>query len=93
MVVQSSAESSKNIISEALKIFIAVDNLRALVTMGDLAKFRKVHESVPPNFNKGTYKHACVMEGDDVLALRVEEGLNSCSSIRRTSRKENGDRR
>ena len=29
---------------------------------------------VPPNFNKGTYKHGCAMEGEDVFALRVEEG-------------------
>ena len=35
--------------------------------------FREVHRIVPPNFNTGKFEHACVVEGEEVLTLRLEE--------------------
>ena len=40
VVLKSFALSSKIRLVEALKLFIAVDNTRAFVTMGELAQFR-----------------------------------------------------
>ena len=52
VVVKALVGSSKHVLAEALKLFIAVDNARALVTMCALAQWREVHQIVPPNFNK-----------------------------------------
>ena len=41
--------------------------------MGELAQVREVRQIVPPKFDKETYRHACVIAGEDVLALRMEE--------------------
>ena len=60
-------------IVEALKQFITVDSARALVTTGELAKYTEVQKIVPPNFDKYTFPHACVTEGDEVLTLRRED--------------------
>ena len=57
-VVQGFTESRKNRLAEARESFIAVDNTRALVTMGELAQFKEVHRIVPPNFNKANYEDA-----------------------------------
>ena len=69
--MQSLDESSKHIISEALKRFIAVDSARAGVTMGE-AQIREVRCVVQPNF-KETYQDACVTDGENVFKLHVEE--------------------
>ena len=66
VVAQRLAESSKDIISEALKRFTAVDNARTLVAVGELSKFGEVRQTVLSNF----HPHACVKKGEDVLALR-----------------------
>ena len=62
MVVKGLVGSSKHINAEALKLFIAVDTARALVTMCELAQLREVHPIVPPNFNKKVFckAHLCV---------------------------------
>ena len=41
--------------------------------MGKLAQCREVRQNFPPTFDNGTQEHACVMGGEDVLTLRVEE--------------------
>ena len=51
-VVVKSLEDRKNRLAEALKLFIAVDNAKGLVTMGELAQFREAHQISPPEFNK-----------------------------------------
>ena len=71
--VQRLAARSKHLISEALKRFIAVDNARALVPEGELSMFREVCQSVLPNFDKETYPHARVTEGEGVFTLRKKE--------------------
>ena len=73
IVVQKLAASSKHWIIEALKRFIAVDNARTLVTMGEPAKYREVQPIVLPNFDKVTHPRASVTEGDNVLTLRLDE--------------------
>ena len=34
-----------------------------------------MYRIVPPSFNKGIYANACVVEGEEVLTLRPEEGV------------------
>ena len=93
VVVQSSADNN-NIISEALKRDTAVDNARALVTMGELAQFRMARQILPPMFNRDTCEHACAMEGEEVLTVRMEEQgtQNRVSGIRRKSQMKMCDR-
>ena len=50
-----------------------MDNTRALVTMGELAQFEKAHKLVLPSFDNEVYKHAEVIEGEEVMTLRPEE--------------------
>ena len=59
--VQDFTESIKERLAGALATFISVDNARALVTMGELAQFKDVHEVVSPSFNKEVYKDAAVI--------------------------------
>ena len=40
--------------------------------MGELGQFQEVHEVVVPKFS-GEYKHAVVIEGEEVLTLRPQE--------------------
>ena len=54
-------------------LFIAEDTARAQVIMGELAQFRVALQIAPPIYNKGTFQHACVREGEDVLTQRLEE--------------------
>ena len=53
VAVNSLARCSKHRLPEALKLFMAVDNARAPVTMGELSRFNEVRQSVSPNFNTG----------------------------------------
>ena len=48
---------------------------RAFVTMGELAQFKEVHKTVPPNFNKAIYKDAEVVGGEEILTIRPEEQM------------------
>ena len=73
IVMQELVASTKKRIMEALRQFIAVDNTRALVTMGELAKSGEVNPIVLPDFDEDTYPHACVVEGDEVTTLAREE--------------------
>ena len=43
-------EGSKKKVTDALRQFTAADNQRALVTMGEFAKFREVRPTMPPTF-------------------------------------------
>ena len=52
VVVKSFVGISKNRLAQVLKLFIAMDTERALVTMGELAQFKELHTTVPPYFNK-----------------------------------------
>ena len=70
--MQEPAARSKNRIIEELRQFSAVNNARALVTMGELAKCRGTRPSALPDFDKDTYPHACVIAGDEVLTRRRE---------------------
>ena len=45
------------------------DNARSLVTIGELAKYGELQKIAPSDFDKYTYPHACVIEGDEVLTL------------------------
>ena len=58
---------------EALTLFIAVDNARASVTVGELPQFKHVHKIGRPNCKKAIYAEAKVFEGAEVLTLRPEE--------------------
>ena len=73
IVDQKSAESSENQILEELRQFIAVDNARVLVKMGEFARYREAKPIVLPDFDKDTYPHACVVVRDDAMSLRREE--------------------
>ena len=50
-----------------------MDYARALVFMEELTRCIEVQPIVLPNFDKDTYPRACVIEGDEVLILRMEE--------------------
>ena len=65
-------ESSKERPAEAPTTFISVDNVRALVTLRELGRYKEVHEIVLPKFNE-TFKDACVTEGEDILTLCFKE--------------------
>ena len=56
-----------------MKQILAVDNARALVTMGEPPKCREVDKIVPQNYDKDTFPHACLVEGDEVLTLRRQD--------------------
>ena len=43
-----------------------------MVTLGELGRFKEVHEIVFLKFDK-EYTEACVFEGEEVLTLRAEE--------------------
>ena len=47
--------------------------IRALVTMAELAQFKKVHKVVLPSFDTEVYKHVDVTEGEEVMTRRPEE--------------------
>ena len=51
-----------------MESFIAVDNPRALVAIGELPQFKEV-----PKFNGAIYESAFVAEGEEVLTRRPEE--------------------
>ena len=59
-------------LAEELATFISVEHARALVTAGELGRYREVHDIVLPEFDK-EYPEACVIEGEEVLTLRPEE--------------------
>ena len=61
MEVKGLTESSRRKLAEAQATFISVDNVRALVTLGELDRYKEVHEIVLPKFDK-EYTEACVME-------------------------------
>ena len=71
MDVKSLTASSKNGLPEALATFISVDNARALVTMGELGQFTEVRKSGLAEVRQEI--EACVIEGEDVLTVRLEE--------------------
>ena len=50
LVVTDVAESSDNRLAVALKLFIAVDNARASVTMGELAQVQEGAQDCPAEF-------------------------------------------
>ena len=50
-----------------------MDNARALVTVGELAHFKEGHTVVLPNFDKEVCKHTDVIDGEEVMTLRLEE--------------------
>ena len=86
--VKGLSESSKSRLAEALATFISIDDVRALVTMGELG--RGARDSFP-TFDK-KYTEACVIEGAEILTLRLEKrGTNSVQTQRKIP-KENGDR-
>ena len=58
------------------RTFIWVDNVRALVAMGELGRCREVREIVLPKFDV-EYAEACLIEGEDALTLRLEEKKNT----------------
>ena len=70
--VKSRTESSKSRLVEALTTFISIDNAGALVIVGELGRYKEVHEIVFPKLDK-KYIVACVIEGEKVLPLRPEE--------------------
>ena len=70
---ESSADHCENRLAEVLKLIKAVDNASVLVTMRELAQFREVQNIFPPNFNKENCGHACVVGGEEVLTLILEE--------------------
>ena len=70
--VKSLTESSKSRLAEPLATVISEDNVRALVTKGELERYKEVHEIVFPKFDK-EYTEACVIEGEEVQTLRLEE--------------------
>ena len=49
--VKGLTDSRKERPAEALATFTSVDNARALVTMGELARFKEVHKVVLPSFS------------------------------------------
>ena len=55
-------KGSKEELAEALATFIFVDNARAFVTLGELARFQEAHRVLLPNFNKQIHKRAEVIE-------------------------------
>ena len=50
-----------------------MDKARVLVTIGELAQFKEVHQIVLSTFKKEVYKEVVVIEGGEVLDLRSEE--------------------
>ena len=64
------ANHSEQKITEVL--LKAENNVRASISMEELAKDREVQHIVPPHFDKFTYPHACLVEGDEVLTFRRE---------------------
>ena len=59
-------------LAEASANFISVDNVRALVTMSELERYKEVHGIFLPKFDR-EYTEACVIEGEEVLTIRPEE--------------------
>ena len=49
-----------------------MDNVKALVTVGELGRHKEVHDIVLPRFDK-EYANACVIEGEEVPTLRFGE--------------------
>ena len=71
-------ESCKGKMAEAPATFISVDNARALVTVGELVRYKEVHDIVLPNFYV-EFTEVCAIEGEEVLTLRFEErGTQKC---------------
>ena len=68
MEVKGLAESGKGKLAEALATLISVDYVSALVTIGELERYKQVHEIVLPEFDR-EYTEACVIEGEEVLTL------------------------
>ena len=54
--VQSLTESGKSKLAEALATLISVDSAKALVTMGELGRYKKVHD-IFRNLTRNTQKH------------------------------------
>ena len=67
--VKGLTESSKG---KAGGTFISVDNVRALVTLGERVRYKGVNEMVLPEFDKD-HTESCVFEGEEVLTFRPEE--------------------
>ena len=59
-------------LAEAPTATTSGDSVGALVTMGELGRYKEVHEIVFPEFDT-EYAEACVIEGEEVLTLRPEE--------------------
>ena len=57
---------------DVLATCISVDRVRVLVTIGELGRYKKVHETVSPKFDKECTE-ASVIEEEEVLTLRPEE--------------------
>ena len=71
--VKGSAESSMGkLAKKSAGKLLSVDNVRALVTVGELERCKEVYEIVFPKFDK-EHTEACVIEGEEVLTLRPED--------------------
>ena len=66
VVVKGLAEICENRLAVALKLCIAVDPARVVVTMCELVQCTEVHTIVSPILNTGVYGHACVLEREYV---------------------------
>ena len=71
--VKGLLESSKEELAAPLATFVSVEKMRALVTMGDLTRFKEVRTTVVPSFDKELYKAVGVIEGEQVMTLRQDE--------------------
>ena len=81
--VKGSADSS-------IATLISVDNVKALVIMGELDWYKEVHDSVLPKFDK-EYTEACVIEYEEDLTLRPEERrTQKCALTQKNSQHEMG---